>query len=77
MINNKNQIEKIIKDVVKNKSIAYYGLDGFSRSELDLLTEYAKQYEAVIMLEFEHNNFHRGAVLVICSKDAAIDYLKW
>lgn len=78
MVNNKNkQLEKIVKGVVENKSIAYYGLGGFTTSELNKLAEYAQKNDVVIMLEFEHNNFHQGAVLQIMGKDAAIDYLKW
>lgn len=78
MKNNKNkQLEEIVKGVVENKSIAYYGIGGFSRSELDLLSQYAKEYDAVIMIEFEQNKVHQGALLQIMSKDAAIDYLKW
>lgn len=74
---NNKQIEEIIKKAAEGNSTAYYGIGGFTPPELDRLAEYAKQYGVVIMLEFEHNNFHQGAVLVICSKDAAIDYLKW
>lgn len=73
----KNQIEQIVKKVVEDNSTAYYGIGGFTQAELSKLAEYAKEYGVVIMLEFEHNNFHKGAVLVISSKDAAIDYLKW
>lgn len=70
-------IEEIIKRAAKDNSTAYYGIGGFAQSELSKLAEYAEKHNVVIMLKFEHNNFHQGAVLQIMGRNSAIDYLKW
>lgn len=65
----KEKIEEIIKEALEVPCILCKDIKTFTLSEIELLSEYAKENNIVLSIRAERSNFHQGTLIQLLRKD--------
>lgn len=72
----KEKIETMIKETLDINYINSYPIEHFNLQEIDLIAEYARENDLIMILKAERSNFHQGVLIQLVRKDCIEKFVK-
>jgi hypothetical protein len=73
----KSEVEEMIKEALESDCIQSYPIEEMTLNHLDILAEYGKENNILILIKAEHSNFHSGTLIELLKKDLVDEFKRF